>query len=560
MGRSGNRAGNKIFSFNTTVRNPIRNIDFLKSFQSFEGIDNSKDNLEKYLFELVKLGIYKFTNISQEIKNKLMTNQELEDEEVKIAFTNNPQKTNFTGRVMTQLRALKDQGFIKFVGTQRKYKIFITKLGHELINNKIPSTDIYTKSMIGTHSKNPARTSLQNKSRPFLNTLFVINEVNKKWKNGEEPKGILMHEFATFVLSMKDCDYKKIANEIIEYRKKYGKTANKKFIEDYLFVKEEILPIKYESLIKDYADDVFRKFQMTNLLIKHGKFKYMYINYSEYNIKKIESLLDYYKEYKFEEFEDINSYYEYLHEIYLPWSENESIRIKVLKNKAKKLGRRITNFDNLNEVEFRLDNSHYNNILSSIIDKMPFEVIYAELEILSGKNNANSKYEDVSEPLRLEYFLAILMGKKYGKEEIVSNIIYSEEGKPLSFAPSGQVDMIYDDKDYPLIMEPTMAKNRAQQLNSETTNIVRHMKDLELKTKKQYRTMMIAPFVHIDVISYFKFEASTEGVKLAPITINLFLKLVSNNKFIADFAKEFDKVVEVLTNEDKNKYSLMVNN
>jgi len=109
-------------------------------------------------------------------------------------------------------------------------------------------------------------------------------------------------------------------------------------------------------------------------------------------------------------------------------------------------------------------------------------------------------------------------------------------------------------------MEPTMAKNRAQQLNSETTNIVRHMKDLELKTKKQYRTMMIAPFVHIDVISYFKFEASTEGVKLAPITINLFLKLVSNNKFIADFAKEFDKVVEVLTNEDKNKYSLMVNN
>ena len=119
--------------------------------------------------------------------------------------------------------------------------------------------------MIGLHAKNPARSSMLNESVPFLNTLFVINEVNKEWRNmGHEPKGILRHEFGAFVLSMKDCDYKRAANDIIEYRKRNRYKINEKDIINHLN-KNDILELKMNSVIADYPDDVFCKFEMTGL-------------------------------------------------------------------------------------------------------------------------------------------------------------------------------------------------------------------------------------------------------------------------------------------------------
>ena len=38
MGTAGNRKGFKVFSINTTIRNPQRNIDFLKAIANFEGL------------------------------------------------------------------------------------------------------------------------------------------------------------------------------------------------------------------------------------------------------------------------------------------------------------------------------------------------------------------------------------------------------------------------------------------------------------------------------------------------------------------------------------------
>ena len=73
--------------------------------------------------------------------------------------------------------------------------------------------------MIGLHANNPTRTSMLNESRPFLNTLFVIAKLKKYYDSqNKEFKGILKDEFKSFVLGMKDCDYKKCANEIIEFR------------------------------------------------------------------------------------------------------------------------------------------------------------------------------------------------------------------------------------------------------------------------------------------------------------------------------------------------------
>ena len=161
MGTSGNRPGNKVFSISTTIRNPKRNTDFLEAFQPFEGRVLSDTDMYFFMFELVRRGIYKFTNLSEQIKAKLEAGIELSTAEVREAIENNPQAPGMKGRVMTWLRSLKDQGFLIF---DNSGKIFISKLGKALIDNSTDATLIYTKAMVGMHANNPSRTAMYNQS------------------------------------------------------------------------------------------------------------------------------------------------------------------------------------------------------------------------------------------------------------------------------------------------------------------------------------------------------------------------------------------------------------
>ena len=183
MGRSGARTGFKVYSINTTIRNPKRNADFLKLFKKYDKLVMDNINTYKYFFDLVQNGIYTFTNIPISVKEKLELGIELSDDEVIDAIEKNPQATGLHGRVMTQLRSFKRPRFLRFEKAARgQNKITITKLGHEIIDNEIDGTITYTKAMIGLHAKNPQGVQcLMN--RTFLNTLFVINEVNKEWRN-----------------------------------------------------------------------------------------------------------------------------------------------------------------------------------------------------------------------------------------------------------------------------------------------------------------------------------------------------------------------------------------
>lgn len=556
MGTSGARTGYKIFSINTTIRNPKRNYEFLEAFSKYDGKVMDSTNLYNYLFDLVKKGIYQFTNIPQNVKAKIELDMELTSSEVLDAINNNPQATGLSGRVMTQLRALKDLSLLSFEDTGNKKLdrvIRISKLGKELLNNPENATNIYTKIMLGIHANNPCRVNLLNEARPFLNTLFVINEVNKIWKQlGHEPKGILLHEFSVFVLSMKNCDYKNIAREIIKYRNTYKYEINKKYLTDYLN-NNDILPLEWKSIIRDYPDEVFRKFEMTGLLIKHGKFAYTYINFSNYNKSKIDSILDDYKNYSFVKFANPDEYYSYQQNISLPWENSDIIKKQIVKAKAGVLNITLDQSLTLEEQEELLDRIFFNQALSKAVSRFDELLILKELLILSGTEKGKSQFEDISEPLRLEYLLALIMGKKYGTKGLISNIIYNEDGLPLHCAPSSKCDVIYHDENGSYILEPTMQRGRASQMNSETTNVVRHVKEEEQRTGLSYRVAMVAPYVHPDVIDFFQYKHSRENVKILSINIDWITEMFKKSGTILDLNKNYDDTLgksEVLNNND----------
>lgn len=551
MGRSGARTGFKVYSINTTIRNPKRNADFLKLFKKYDKLVMDNINTYKYFFDLVQNGIYTFTNIPISVKEKLELGIELSDDEVIDAIEKNPQATGLHGRVMTQLRALKDQGFLRFKKAARgQNKITITKLGHEIIDNEIDGTITYTKAMIGLHAKNPARRSMLNESVPFLNTLFVINEVNKEWRNmGHEPKGILRHEFGTFVLSMKDCDYKRAANDIIEYRKRNRYKINEKDIINHLN-KNDILELKMNSVIADYPDDVFRKFEMTGLLVARGQFGYRYIDFSKYNMEKVKIILEDYKNYSFKHFTTEDDYYFYLENIKIPWEKDELIRRKVIESKCDALGLKFDEKLDLTSQEQMLDQMFYRKALDNAIKDIEVDLIKQELKILAGTNDAETKFGDLGEPLRLEYLLALLLGKIYGTSKLVSNIIYAENGKPLHYAPAGKSDIILYDEKGSYILEPTMQKGRNQQLNNETTNIVRHVEIEKEKTGLDFRVLMIAPVIHIDVTRFFKYMVVSEDAKIIPASIERSTQLFIDNSQIESLNRDFDNLVEHMKETD----------
>ena len=549
----------KVVSFSTTIRNPQRNSVFLECLNKFNGLIFDSKNSRLYFEELVKNGIYKLSNIPSKINEKLINDDILSDLEFEELLKLNPQisseeKINF--RIRTQLKALESQGFLIFSGDKNKPIITMTNLAFELMSRKSYITDIYSKIMIGLHSHNPARKSTLNKARVFLNAIFVIDSLKKEWeKLGNEAKGILKYEFKSFVLGMKDCDYKKCVQDILEYRKNYGLKENEKYISDYLFNKLGLKKIKYDSL-NDYADEVFRKFEMTGLLIARGKFKHIYYDFSNFNSKKIESLLNAYKNYDFKEFSNIEEYINFLDNIKLPWLDNNEVRKEVIKQKAKSLDivLKDSDFENLNILEESLNQKFYNKALQSAILQSDIKELLEELKILASLSNAKSKY-DMPEPLRLEYLLALILGKKYGIAKLYSNLIYNENGIPLSYAPAGKIDLEYND----FLFEATMIKNRNQQLNSETTSIARHMKESQDKRREYLRTILIAPYIHWDVALFFKFCAKEFESKIAPITIAKFIELIEKSPNFSDFQINFDKFVNRLLNEQTQDYIDSIN-
>lgn len=558
-GTAGNRKGYKVFSINTTIRNPKRNKDFLTIFEPFNGKVFDDNCSYRYLYELIKHGVYQVSDISSEIKNKWENDIELTPEEIRRAIDDNPQACGLHGRVMTQLRAIKDQGFLIFTQVRRgTYKISLTKLGWDIVNNIKDPTIAYTKAMLGLHAKSPSRDTIFNEARPFLNTLFVIETVNKKWKElGNTPKGILLHEFAVFVLSMKDCDYESAAQRIINYRLRFRFEANKEYLESYL-ESEDILPLKFNSLVVDYPDEVFRKFEMTGLLKRHGSY-YTYIDFSSYNYSKVQEILKAYKGYKWINFTSTEEYYAYLENQTIPWEDNEFIRHKVVEEKAKVLGITLNTANTLEQNEEYLDRMFYTHALKGAVERYDYSFIGKELLILAKRCKEESKLDSISEPLRLEYLLALYFGKRYGLKGLISNIIYNEDGLPLHCAAGGKSDIIFHSSDGSYILEPTMITSKAQQLNNETSNIVRHVQDEESKSNLHYRVMMIAPRVHEDVARYFRYEAKEGEAKIAPVTIERTVGLFKDSETLRDLGINYDQILDLLVSQSVQIYTDTIN-
>lgn len=554
MSRSGNQPGYKVFSISTTIRNPKRNTEFLEVLKLFDDMDLSVVVKDKIYTEIIRRGIYRFSKLDNVIKEKYEAGIDLTDDEINRIILNNPQKTGDEGRIMTQIRAIKDSGFLSLTGNRNKKHMKISPLGNQLLEG-YDVENVYTKAMIGLHSNNPQRDTIYNHARPFLNTLFVINEINKHYGSN---KGILWHEFAVFVLSMKDCNYKSVAEEIIKYREKNKNKMVKLDLEKYLYEVVKVNRVEFGSILKDYADDVFRKFDMTGLFTKSGFRENTYLRFNDYNITKVNSILKMYSDYKFETFRDTDSYMNYLSEIKLPWEENEEVKKEIITQQVEELGVAIDTNNSLDEQMKELASIYNKRLFDSSVNKYDINLIKEELKILSRNSNEKSKFDSIPEPVRLEWLIALVTAKIYGSQYIKPNLSLDSEGIPKSHAAGGMADIEFISDELYCLIEVTMMKDYRQQENSETTSISDHLRNLNVSQDKC--SLLLAPIIHNRVIDYFRYCIFSSKLDILALTIELYVDVIEKNSSIAEFKKAVHVLVQKMTELEIKDYADMINN
>lgn len=556
---AGNRKGYKIYNFNTSIRVPDKNIEFLKIMRRYEGKYFTNELKYEIYKDAIQSGTLTPVRLSDDIKNKIKSGDILtEDELTKIIIENRP-SNGIAGRVGDYVISLENQALIQRLGTNRGYRIRVTELGKKLLEENISEQDVYTRAMIGLQYGSPTRNTAYNKAIPFLNTLFIINEMNNYYKDDPNYKGITLYDFGVFVLSMKDCNYKKVFDEIIEYKKVYGTKELEQFAYKYL----EINNInKYDRKTiygpGSYADEVLRKFKKTGLLVERAGYKIRYINFNRYELTKIKLILDKYKNYSWKNFKNKDAYFEYLENIMLPWEESKFNFYQIIKEKAKaiKYCGDITDFslEKCQEIEklyykYVFDNNDYKDF--------PYENIKKELGLINRTVEGETSLPDVEEFVRLEWFSALLLASKFGKEKVTGNLILDDNGLPLSQAPGGSADVELFGDSIHYNIEVTTIRNKTQQTNMETTTVSRHLANSNTSDLIN-KAMLVAPFIHEDTIRYYKFEAKEEDVTLVPITIDMFLKIVDKSLDIKQFDLYIEEVSKKLKSESIDEYKKFI--
>ena len=97
-----------------------------------------------------------------------------------------------------------------------------------------------------------------------------------------------------------------------------------------------------------------------------------------------------------------------------------------------------------------------------------------------------------------------------------------------------------------------MQRSRNQQLNSETTNIVRHINEEKKTTHLEYRTLMIAPVIHIDVADFFQYHVH-KGSKIIPISIERATGLIDDSNTISELNANYDAILCLLASSNDCK-------
>ena len=549
----------KPWSISTTVRNPERLRDFLSVLKILEGEFFNSKNQIKYQIILIQNKVYEPTNLTKEQK------EYFDDIEKEMPFSiakeifNAQNYNDPPHRGRQSFNPLKKSGFATIIDG----KVRITELGNHFLGKDYDMGEIFFRSFLKWQIPNLDSNNFRKKDgfaiKPFIGTLHLINEVNKKWKAlKEEPVGISKEEFSLFVPTLINyLDIIRQAEKVIDFRKQirerksdkekraFRNRYRKNFAAKFLNTSDNKAINSLLNNLKDYGDNTIRYFRLT---------RYIYIRGSGYYIDlelrrhiELKKLLETDNAAPVD-FKNVGEYRSYITDIakpVLPWeTEVELKRIAVnLENETR------TQVNNLFVKKVSFPEFNYEDIrtLGATRLKQYIETLriyrrkLQEIEIHHESQSVekieeyinllkNIHKSEFKKSVELERLTALALNALNDALEIKPNYPVGDDNEPTFTAPAYKADIECFYEKFNSVCEVTMLTNRSQWYN-EGQPVMRHVRDFETSySDKTVYCLFIAPRLHQDTIETFwmaiKYGYKGANQKIIPLSIIQFIKLL----------------------------------
>lgn len=490
----------KQMAFETAIRNPERYKGILEKVLPFEGdiLDDKK------LLDIV-CHLYLEGEVSSDrIQIDETTTINSIKEKVKdVNITRNGDggfPKGYQSRFWTYMRTLSEFGFV-YARYNREFKI--SPLAKMLVNNEVGEQEAFSIQSLKYNRMSPYRRVL-NDFNYFKFILEVLMKLNNKNKALSYEQFIIslfskdgnVDNFLSLINSIKLPDSDAAYAFISKY---FPKSPNKK---------GEVSQHNHQTVLRDYPDVVLRLLRITGFItiVYRGKTlikinsdkidyiqKLLCIKYDMSEKEKSDEILFYAKMN-----EDLDAYLDIAF----------SFRIKD-----------------------KLDGSIYANKLDEVVQMYSID----EEKISQYILNMNDKrlapeFKYIPDPLKLEFYISMLILIKYGKRYAIRpNYKIDSLGIPISHAPGNIGDIeVYNSTVYWLV-EVTLIRNKTQQMNNETTSVVRHLSSSEEFSKYTEKYLsLVAPVIHEDTKRFLDFSI----IDCRKESLTVFIKPYNLSEFI----------------------------
>ena len=460
----------KTFSMSTTIREMNRIPDLINIIIKLEksGKNNisTKQNKIDYVAEIIKGGFITSNKVDNNILEKINMNIELTDTEVNNFMEQAPQKPGWDGRLSNYLNKTESLGFAYRITKNSETFIKVTSLGKFFIEKPIEA--IYW-SLVNIPVNNPFKRNLN--SFTVLGSLCYFMKKNNVYQISKTKLAFLIS-----IKTMDDIDnydYNSITLDMV--KNVLSPSISKGTINDY--VDEMIRTLIFAKLFtREYGGIKVTKF-LTSKIDKIIQLSRGRIKFFENEISTKESMINWIESNNFNDLFDDS-------EIML------NTQTKILK---------LTN-------KFRTQD----------LKEWIHSIVY-------NKSNGDTIHKSLKMIKRfviIEWLVALLLAKQNNKI-IIPNLSLDIEGYPIAQAGANKPDIEIIDKisNEISIVEVTLINNRTQLLNSETTNLIRHLENV-----KGNELYLIAPKIHEDIKMFFDYVSNNRHIIARGISFRLFLQ------------------------------------
>jgi hypothetical protein len=503
----------KQITFDSAVRNPERYIGILECIKEFEGLVLNDVNLLKIVSKLYLKGIVSSDKITIEDNTTIKDIQDLviEVNGSKKAIGGFP--AGYASRFHHYTWLPKELGFVY---ARYNEPFLFSEIGRMFVDKELAEQEAFSVQAMKYNSKSPFRKN----NNDFNFFKFIIGVLLKKSR-------ISYEQFIVATFSRN--------GDVEEFIKITEENSFNSPDEAYDFLKANGYNVtKFDTVTKTYPD-VLRRVLIISGFISIRYIGKRMIELNENKREYVNELLSVDFNLSEEQKKNPKEYFDALN------SKNEEYLEIVYKYRD----------------EERIDGNLYLNKIFSIIDEYNIdeEIIIESINKIGSRSSVIDEFMEIPDPLKLEFYISILIAIKYGKEfAIRPNYKADHIGKPYSHAPGNKGDIEIFSNDIYWLIEVTLIRNKTQQLNHETANVIRHLYSNEEFDDRLIKYLsFIAPTIHQDVREFFdysivKSKSSDYDVNIKPYTLPEFIEVTQVNENFEDMTNYTKDVFDSFRN------------